>query len=431
MFESLTPNFLENDAPGDALAYELVPRSPIYPLIAEKSVAKGVIYQLSLAARDILVIPFAMFAPGAKKESRKYAFASAVSLFSAFFILNYFKLTVDNIFTWLAKQKYYKLWALYTIIYISSKFVPKLHSFAHSAIRGGIRANGFMLGPILVNILADVYLFIHQIFVIGTFVAGIHGKQGYFFSAVMHDQFIYYKKFIPKATEGNPFLTESLNRIYAFFSVLLMINEKGFTSESLVILGFEYGFMYGRFLLLSLTDDGQVFLEKLGKSAKKAGNEMRGDLEGSVNDSIFILSMHEGIALVFAMVFMHVCVPMKIFVVAALGLIAAFSLVCLQKVENKSETVKDEKPGEVKELNKEENEKPGEKEKNEKPVENEVEKECDDKTEKDEKPEEEQKNEEHVENECDNKHENDDKPEEEQKNENDSKEEVEGKLEEK
>ena len=353
MFDSLTPQFLDEDAAADAQAYELAPQSFFFPFKAEWAIAQGIFSQLALAARDLVITPLTIFKPGVSRETKCYSIMVSVALFLAFGFVAFLKIDMNKMVSWLSTQKYYKLWAYYTIMYITQKYIPKMHSFCHSQIRGSIRAKkGISIFAILVNAVSYTLLYMHQTLYIGTFVAGL-GKDKTFFSTVLHNQFIYYKKFVPKATEGNPFIVESLNRIvamFAFIYIYIMLN--GFSHNLVLLVSFEYGCAYIRFFLISLTDDGENFLEKITKLANQAIDYLSGKQSVPTNETVYLTSPHEGIALLFAVLLLQGSIIFKILLVASIVFLAVYSII-FGKDDDKNEN---EKTNEAKEEEKEDEE---------------------------------------------------------------------------
>ena len=327
MFDSLTPNFNDEDAAADVQAYEIAPTSFVFPLKAEWAIAKGVFTQTALAVRDLIVTPLLIFKPGVSKETRSYSIMVSVAILLAFLFISFMKIDMDLMVSWLATQKYYKLWAYYTIMYVTQKYIPKMHNFCHSQIRGAIRAGKtFSIFAIIVNSVAYVLLYMHQTLYIGTFVAG-KDKDKTFFSTVLHNQFIYYKKFIPKATEGNPFIVESLNRIIAIFAFIYIYHSCGWCTKLLMLVFFEYGCAYIRFFLIAITDDGQNFLEKIRKLASQAIAFLSGHQSVSTNETVYLTSAHEGIALLFAVLLTKGTLLFKGLLFGAIVFLAYYSLV--------------------------------------------------------------------------------------------------------
>ena len=80
MLDSLTPQFLDEDAAADAQAYELAPQSFFFPFKAEWAIAQGVFAQCALAARDLVATPLYIFKPGVSRETRSYSIMVSVAL---------------------------------------------------------------------------------------------------------------------------------------------------------------------------------------------------------------------------------------------------------------------------------------------------------------------------------------------------------------
>lgn len=297
MLDIVTPPLNDEDAAADIETYERLKDIVLYPFHIEYLAFKGVLIQLFFATRDFLLLPIFLIKPSKDPLKTQYNSVVALGLIITCAIMHIFSITIEDAVEIISQQKIYKIWAIYTIVIIMVRYTPKMHNMGYQAIRGALRLKKSLVGPLITKIVADSFEYFLLTLQAGTLIAGSGGKNNLFLSAVLHIEFIVFKKFIPKASDGNPLVFEATNRILMGIAVL---NHWQFAkyNECYVLIFCEYFFAMIRFYFVAFSDEASKYQRKMEKCVLQAESELNGIYLGPLSTSFYVYSPHESIALI-------------------------------------------------------------------------------------------------------------------------------------
>lgn len=283
MAQNLIPKFSDEEKDSELQAFGDMSQIPRVTLFTELHVTKALVCHLLQISRCIISLPLSLLR-GFGTPEHKAAFAIVASEVIAMAAVLAAGLDFSWGFELMKRQTIYKLWAVYTLLMIVLKFAIKMHKFTHLVIRGAIRENKSIVLPILCHSFTNLFLFMCYSVSNGTYLAGLFGKSQLFFSACIHIQAIITKKYLPKVLDQNPCISEPINRTLMLLALAFHLTY-GNWRQVLMMIEFEYGCAFGRWMLTSLTEDSTKFYD-----AVRTGT-LRLIWESAHNDSRFDESM--------------------------------------------------------------------------------------------------------------------------------------------
>jgi hypothetical protein len=271
-----TSRFLDDDKDRDDAAYSQIFSIPKISLGSEFHVLRILLVHLTLIAGHLVLLPLwaiKAITSGTLLSTPEscHSFAILLSSVLTIFLILVAGINLNFSYDLISTQKYYKLWAAYTLSKVIIRFCVRMHSFTHRMLRGAIRSSGIValvIGAAVHSVSTFIYFVIYTI-VNGCYLAGLLGKQGLFFSAVLHIQAVIAKKYFPKPTEGPPSVDEPINRTVLIVAVVYHMAKRPFETVSLMV-KFEFASAIVRFFMTALTEDGGKLYEIMSQGSNNA-----------------------------------------------------------------------------------------------------------------------------------------------------------------
>lgn len=277
--------FNEVDKETDVAAYNTVPYI-IPTLFAEIHVLRSLFVFLSMIAGNIVIYPFQLIRNLGNLKDPQCKYAACIFLSTLFpfvipFLLGY---DVELALDFVKGQKFYKIWAIYTLFFIIQKFLVRVHVHTHKIIRGAIREGKSVVVPTLLHSISNFFiLFAYNVYS-GTYLAGLYGKAGIFISACLHIQAVVTKKYLPKVLDIPPQFSFPTARIVLIYSIALHLSMGEF-SQVIALIEFEYIFVTIKMFLTALSEDSANVYQTLKVGADMAFYQFSHN-DAPIDDSI-------------------------------------------------------------------------------------------------------------------------------------------------
>jgi len=331
MEDFLVPSFDPSDEKGDFDALNSVSQILTFPFSLELEVFKGLFIHLIIICRNLVLFPIRAVFPAKRSHEYYHMLSVLISLVISATFVKVSNFGLGECLDLIKKQKVYKIWAIYTIFIIVGRFFLRIHKFTHQIIRGAIRKNKNLIIPIILHSVSNFLNFQSYNIIISTHIAGVGGKHNLFFSACLHIQAIYTKKFVAKITDPSVYLTEIQNRLIIWFSFAYHALTQDF-GEILMLVLFEYGFAFSRFLLASISPDCNKLLEYMQAESRESNRQIRGG-QSTFQNSLFINITHESFTIILIQIFIESTRKSKVGIIGTVLAIIMISKTLVHKQE--------------------------------------------------------------------------------------------------
>lgn len=283
---SIAP-FNEVDRESDINAFKTI--SSVIPMIfAEVHVFRSLFVYLTMIAGNIVIYPFQLIKGigNLNDPQYKYGLCIFICIVLTFVIPLLLGYDSEDSLDFVRTQKYYKIWAIYTLFFIIQRFLARVHVHTHKIIRGAIREGKSVFFPIVLHCISNfLILFSYNVYS-STYLAGLYGKKNIFISACLHIEAIIAKKYLPKVLDYPPQFTMPVERLVLLYSILLHVTM-GNIRQLIPLIGFEYLFVFFKFFLTAISEDSTSVYQCLKIGADSAFYQFNHN-DANIDDSIIL-----------------------------------------------------------------------------------------------------------------------------------------------
>ena len=251
------PRFCDEEKEAEVGAYREMAQIPRVALLTELQVMRATVCYVREIANCLIGLPLK-----AMKERDLHAGCVVASIVLPLAVLHVGGLSFVSGFSFMKQQSIYKLWSVYGLAMIVLRYLFKVHKFTHIVIYRSVAEKRSVILPVLWHSVSNLLVFACLSVCCGTFIAGLFGKAGVFFAACIHTQATIIKKFLPKPLEQDSVVQEPLSRLLVLFALAVHLTY-GELPQVLLMIQFEFGCAFARWLLMSMTSDSSAFYNKL------------------------------------------------------------------------------------------------------------------------------------------------------------------------
>ena len=255
---SCVPRFCDEEREAEVGAYREMTQIPRVALLTEFQVMKATACYLGEIANCMIGWPLK-----AVRERNVHAGCVVISMVLPLAVLHVGGLSFVSGFSFMRQQLIYKLWSVYGLAMIVLRYLFKVHRFTHSVMYRAVAEKCGLILPVLWHSVSNLLVFACLSVCAGTFIAGLFGKAGVFFAACVHTQATIIKRFLPKPLEQDSAVQEPLSRLLVLFALAVHLTY-GQLRQVLLMIEFEFGCAFARWILMSLTFP--TFYDKLRSS---------------------------------------------------------------------------------------------------------------------------------------------------------------------
>ena len=264
------PRFSDCERDAELQAYKAMSSIPEVIFLSEVQVLKAVGCFISQIGRCIFGLPIRAF-----REFR-YSITLFLSMLIPLCLVHAAGFSFCSGFEFARQQPIYKLWSIYGLLWVVISYLAKVHKQTHLILRSSIANNNNLLLPVFWHSVSNLLIFVCLSIDAGTFIAGLFGKAGLFFTACVQTQGIILKKFLPKPLNPDPAAREPSHRLLVALAVAVHLTCGGNLRDIAFFIELDWACALARWVVLSMTSDGIGFYEHLRETVNSFTQECRG-----------------------------------------------------------------------------------------------------------------------------------------------------------
>lgn len=243
--------------------------------MSEIHVLKAMACFLSQIGRCIFGLPIRAFREF-RSDNGRYSIALVLSMLIPLCLVHATGFSFCTGFEFCRQQPIYKLWSIYGLLWVVISYLAKVHKQTHLILRSSIANNNSLLLPVFWHSVSNLLIFICLSVDAGTFIAGLFGKAGLFFTACIQTQGIILKKFLPKPLTPDPAAREPSHLLLVALAVAVHLTCGGNLRDIAFFIELDLACTLARWVVVSMTSDGISFYEHLRETVNSFAQECRG-----------------------------------------------------------------------------------------------------------------------------------------------------------